>query len=154
MVYLINNNPKLTPNIQGHHTSYDTSVEIGSKSSILPIREDLHTKEFHPSNIIGSAGSNFNIAKGIMYSDMLQLKYFKVKPKKYDHKVHENIFDILDLYFIQKLSISEIKRYLEQHKSNSKLAYNTIKNIVEHFKQYTPVLTKENIQKIKNKQLS
>lgn len=154
MVYLINNNPKLTPNIQGHHTNYDTSVEIGSKSSILPIREDLHTKEFHPSNIIGSAGSNFNIAKGIMYSEMLKLKYFSVKPKKYDHKVHENIFDILDLYFIQKLSISEIKRYLEQHKSNSKLAYNTIKNIVEHFKQYTPVLTKENIQKIKNKQLS
>ena len=80
---------------------------------------------------------------------MLKLKYFSVKPKKYYNNVHENSFDILDLYFIQKLSISEIKRYLEQHKSNSKLAYNTIKNIVEHFKQYTPVLTKENIQKIK-----
>lgn len=154
MVYLINNNPKLTPNIQGHHTSYDTSVEIGSKTSILPIREDLHTKEFHPSNIIGSAGSTFNIAKGIMYSEMLKLKYFGVKPKKYDPKVHENICDILDLYFIQNLSISDIKRHFEQYKPNSKLAYNTIKNIVEHFKQYTPVLTKENIQIIKNRHLS
>lgn len=85
---------------------------------------------------------------------MLQLKYFKVKPKKYDHKVHENIFDILDLYFIQGLSVSDIKRHLEQYKPSSKLAYNTIKSIVEHFKQYTPVLTKENIQKIKNRQLS
>lgn len=154
MVYLINNNPKLTPNIQGHHTNYDTRVEIGSKTSILPIREDLHTKEFHPSNIIGSAGSTFNIAKGIMYANMLQQKYFKVKPKKYDPKVHENIFDILDLYFIQKLSVSDIKRHFEQYKPNSKLAYNTIKNIVEHFKQYTPVLTKENIQTIKNMHLS
>lgn len=154
MVYLINNNPKLTPNIQGHHTNYDTSVEIGSKTSILPIREDLHTKEFHPSNIIGSAGSTFNIAKGIMYSGMLKLKYFGVKSKKYDPKVHENIFDILDLYFIQNLSVSDIKRYFEQYKPNSKLAYNTIKNIVEHFKQYTPVLTKENIQTIKNRHLS
>ncbi len=154
MVYLINNNPKLTPNIQGHHTNYDTRVEIGSKTSILPIREDLHTKEFHPSNIIGSAGSIFNIAKGIMYANMLHQKYFKVKQKKYDPKVHENIFDVLDLYFIQKLSVSDIKRHFEQYKPNSKLAYNTIKNILEHFKQYTPVLTKENIQTIKNRHLS
>ena len=154
MVYLINNNPKLTANIQGHHVDYDTSKETVSRCSILPIREDLHTKEFHPSNIIGSACSKFNIAKGIMYSEMLRQKYFNVKPKKYDRKVHENIFDILDLYFIQKLSISDIKRHFEQYKPNSKLAYNTIKNIVEHFKQYTPVLTKENIQKIKNMQLS
>ena len=153
MVYLINNNPKLTANIQGHHINYDTGVEIASKCSILPIREDLHTKEFHPSNIISSAGSKFNIAKGIMYADMLSDKYFKVKPKMYDRKVHENIFEILDLYFIQGLSISDIKRYFEQHKPDSKLAYNTIKSIVEHFKQYTPVLTKENIQAIKSNYL-
>lgn len=151
MVYLINNNPKLTPHVQAHHIFYNTKVEIASNCSILPIRENAHTKEFHPTNIQGSANSKQNIAKGILYSNLLQQKYFKIKPKKYNPKVHENVFDILDLYFIQKLSISDIKRHFEQYKPDYKLAYNTIKSIVEHFKQYTPVLTKENIQEIKNK---
>ena len=85
---------------------------------------------------------------------MLSLKYFKVKPKKYNHKIHSNIFDILDYYFVQNMSTSDIERKIKTTNPNNKLVYNTIHNIVEYFKQYSVVLTPENIQHIKNMGLS
>lgn len=154
MVYFINNNPTLTTHIQGHHIFYDTRIEHSSKYTILPIREDKHTQEFHPENIKGSAKTQYNIAKGLLYSQMLSLKYFKVKPKKYNHKIHSNIFDILDYYFVQNMSTSDIERKIKTTNPNNKLVYNTIHNIVEYFKQYSVVLTPENIQHIKNMGLS
>ena len=149
-VYLINNNPKLTVDIESHHIFYDTSIEECSSSSLLPVRADKHTQEFHPENIFGSATSNYNIAKGLMYSQMLKQKYFKVKQKKYNPDIQENLYDILEYYFVQKKSISDIQRFIQQNKPEHKLVYNTINKIVEHFKQYTIVLTKENIETMKN----
>lgn len=154
MIYFINNNPTLTSHIQGHHIFYNTKFEENSGYSILPIREDKHTLEFHPTNIQGSAESGYNIAKGLLYSEMLKLKYFKVKPKKYNPKIHANIFDILDYYFVKNMSVSDIERKIKATNPTNKLVYNTINSIVEHFKQYLPVLTLENIQHIKNIGLS
>lgn len=154
MVYFINNNPTLTTYIQGHHIFYNTSIEHTSRYTILLIREDRHTQEFHPENIKGSSECQYNIAKGLLYSEMLKLKYFKVKPKKYNPKIHANIFDILDYYFVQKMSVSDIERKIKATNPTNKLVYNTINSIVEHFKQYLPVLTPENIQHIKNMRLS
>lgn len=154
MIYFINNNPTLTTHIQGHHIFYNTKCEENSGYSILPIREDKHTQEFHPTNIQGSAESEYNIAKGLLYSEMLKLKSFKVKPKKYNPKVHANIFDILDYYFVKNMSVSDIERKIKATNPTNKLVYNTINSIVEHFKQYLPVLTLENIQHIKNIGLS
>ena len=81
---------------------------------------------------------------------MLKQKYFKVKPKKYNPDIQENLYDILEYYFVQKKSISDIQRLIQQNKPEHKLVYNTINKIVEHFKQYTIVLTKENIETMKN----
>lgn len=150
MVYLINNSPKLSPRVEGHHIFYDTSTEECSKHSILPIREDIHTKEFHPENIQSSANSQDNILKGVLYSEMLRFKYFKTKQRKFNPDIHENIYDILEYHFVQNKSVSDIQRLIQQNQPKHKLAYNTINKLIKHFKQYTAILTKENLEVMKN----
>jgi hypothetical protein len=53
-------------------------------------------------------------------------------------------------YFVEHKSISEVQRMLKTKNPKRALAYNTIKKIVTHFTQYTPVLTPQNIDYIRD----
>ncbi len=150
MIYFINNGINYTGNYQGHHIFYNTSVEEVTRNSILILNPKKHTKEFHPQNIFGSAHSTYNEAKGLLYSELLNIECFITKPHQYNNKIYYNIFNILQSYFIENKTVSQIVRDIENNNPKYKLTYNTVKKIIGHFIQYKAVLTPENINYISN----
>lgn len=149
-IKFINNDLIMKPNFEGHHVFFDTQSERISEYSMLLINKKQHSKEFHPNNTRGTNGNTVNKAKGILYNNMLKLKYFLVKEKKFNADIRFNIPDILMYYFVEHKSISEVQRAIKSNNPKRALSYNTITKIISHFTQYTPVLTPQNIDYIRD----
>lgn len=153
-VNFINNGLNLTKDVQGHHTFYDTRKESETKYSIIPIHPKKHTEYFHPNNTIGSNNSVTNQAKAILFSNLLKLKYFKVKQRKSNINIYINFIFVLREYFLNNKSIMEIKDNIKSINPKNTLSYNTIAKIVKHFTQYKLVLTEENINVLEKEYFS